>query len=795
MPPRHLPILTTGTLAALIVAGALLDPVGYFSLYGMPGRLLPATRWQAALPLQVPVLLGLTYLVTRTFSHLPRRRRFATVWAGIVLSALVAKFVMTVAASAPLLNLADLAWATSYTVFKAGLYALPPAAVVLAGRPLAEVRDQPPAAPHRWTAALVTVVAAGTGEWSAAHWNTDLPDGVPSLSPSVGALGLAGGLVIFFLALSRALHTFGSRARDRVGTFFAAWLATLWAGAALGLAQVLVLIAVDGFGSPLRVPVSLYLRVSEGVALGAALGPITAITAIAALAALRHAHRVRAATARLITVGIASAVTAGSLAAAGDAATSERPPPTGAVSGELLPLSAVRGENPRIVDSAGRQVLLRGINVNQLVDFYAPRPDVPATVPLTEADFVRMAELGFNVVRLGFSWSKVEPERGRYDQEYLRRLDEAVALAEKHGMYTVLDMHQDGWSNEPTPAGTTCPRGTSEMWGYDGAPDWATITDGAPRCQFTGRDLSPAGNRAFTNFYFDRDGVQTRFVEVWAMLAARYGDEPAIAGFDPLNEPGFAELAPVTSTLLLGKVYDRVLNRIRRVESRRHLFFFEPSIFWSGLGFDAMPRGTFRDDPDLVFSPRLYAESITMDASLGLPAITDLEHGFTLAKRVAGDLPLWSGEWGFWGGLLEIRDRVRRYARAEDAHRIGGAFWVWKQACGDPQNGIGPIGNGLNKIDCAANTALPREPVTAAEVSRAYPRAVPGELTSLRSSVRDLALTGTASRGDCTVDVWVPGAETPETTAVNIADLTAKQAPGGWRVTGCASGNYRLTTR
>ncbi len=30
-----------------------------------------------------------------------------------------------------------------------------------------------------------------------------------------------------------------------------------------------------------------------------------------------------------------------------------------------------------IADGDGNQVLLRGVNVNQLVDFYRPRPDVP----------------------------------------------------------------------------------------------------------------------------------------------------------------------------------------------------------------------------------------------------------------------------------------------------------------------------------------------------------------------------------------------------------------------------------
>ncbi|GAA3212081.1 hypothetical protein [Actinocorallia longicatena] len=126
-------------------------------------------------------------------------------------------------------------------------------------------------------------------------------------------------------------------------------------------------------------------------------------------------------------------------------------------------------------------------------------------------------------------------------------------------------------------------------------------------------------------------------------------------------------------------------------------------------------------------------------------------------------------------------------------------FWVWKQACGDPQNGIGPTGNGLETVDCATGRDLPRDPVKAAELSRAYPRAVPGVLTALSSSPatgtapRALTLEGTAGSGSCRLDLWVPGDVRPSPLVRNITDLTLRQVPGGWRIGGCATGPYRLT--
>ncbi|WP_149262278.1 glycoside hydrolase family 5 protein [Actinomadura sp. K4S16] len=810
MGSRRLVPTVVGAVLMLVLGGALIDPVGYFALLGTPGRWIPATRWQAVpLVVYVPLLLLGTALVTAAFGHLGRRARFATVWAGFVLAAVVAKAVMSVAATAPGPNVADVLWATSFTVPKAALYGLVPAAATLPWR-TGERGGREPAHRAHWPLAVVSVAGvAVTGPWIASHWSRDLPHGLPSASPQGGAAGLAAGLLVLLLALARTQRTFARRSRGAAGAFLGGWLAAMWAGVVLGAVQVAGLVILDGPGAPLQTPAALWVRLAEGASLGIAFGWLPALLALlAARGALRRPVK-RTVPAFALFAAVVLAGTAGVVAFARPRpAPAVRTPaaagPAAARGTELSPLRVVRGKRPRIVDGAGRQVLLRGVNVNQLVDFYAPRPGVPAVLPLSEDDFAQMAALGLNVVRLGVSWSRIEPRPAQYDEGYLRQIDQAVAWAKRHGLYTVIDMHQDGWSKAPTPAGTSCPLGTSRMDGYDGAPAWATKTDGAPRCQFTGRDISPAGNRAFTNFYYDRDGVQSRLVKAWGMLAARVGADPAVAGFDPLNEPGFGEQAPLTSTLLLGRFYDRVLRAVRAAETRPHPLFVEPSIFWSGTGFDALPRGSFTSDPDIVFAPHLYAESITMDASLGLPVMTSVEHGFVLARRAARDMPVWSGEWGYWGDDGAVAGKLRRYARQEDDDRLGGAFWVWKQACGDPQNGVEPTGNGLNNLDCATGRFLPRDAVAVQEISRAYPRAAPGVLISLRSvpggrpgekaaGPREFALTGRASGGACDLDVWVPGEDRPVPAGSGVDRIETRRVEGGWRVTGCARGSYRLT--
>src|SRR3954447_23442730 len=105
-------------------------------------------------------------------------------------------------------------------------------------------------------------------------------------------------------------------------------------------------------------------------------------------------------------------------------------------------LQAIRGDSPAIVTADGRQVLLRGVNVNQLGDYWQQRPDIPATLPLTEDDFQGIRALGMDEVRLIIHWSKLEPQRGKFDAAYLDQIRRAVAWAARNGIYVVLDMHQ-----------------------------------------------------------------------------------------------------------------------------------------------------------------------------------------------------------------------------------------------------------------------------------------------------------------------------------------------------------------
>ncbi|MER6949143.1 cellulase family glycosylhydrolase [Nonomuraea sp. NPDC000554] len=806
---RWLSPIAVVVLAAVIVLGAALDPSGLAAPYTWTGAdLLPvAGLWQvAALAVYVPLLLAgvgvLAWVVARGRAPL---RTALLVWGAVVWSAMAAKLVMSLVMAFG--DVVYLAWSTGFTGVKAAVFGLPvlvatwltqflrrrptpppssSTSPVDAGPAAASGSFFPPAAGPGWVAAgaaVVLGVLVGGVWWGGSPVGYAIGDSPLAPAPEAGPLGCLAAVTLLGVvtwALNRWLS--GTTSPPAV----VAGVSALGAAATLGLVEVAIGLPDDLAGGDTFWAPAIMLRLAPALSLGALLAVATA--ALVALLPARRAALLpgRKGVALSAPIRMAAVVAAAALAVPllQPGTTSAQPPRT-----KGLTLSAER----RIVDADGNEVLLRGVNVNQLEDYFQKFPDKAVTRPLTEADFAGMEQMGFNVIRLALSWSALEPQPGHYDPAYLARISWAVETAAKHGLRTVIDMHQDAWGKGVNAApGTICENG-SPMHGWDGAPTWADRFDGAPKCEFTGRDISPAVARAFTNFYQDRDGIQTRLVAAWRMLAERFASEPMVAGYDLLNEPGFGEAPPITSGVLLGRYYDRAIKAIRAGEKRGfpHLIFFEPSVLWSGLGFEVSVPKDFTDDRLLVFAPHLYNESITIDQGTGI-TVTSIERGFDLASRAAAyyGAGLWSGEWGWFGDPASAP--ITKYTDQEDRHRIGGAFWVWKQSCGDAHSAAeSKTGGNLMIEDCATEKDLPPTPEYVAELSRPYPRSAPGRLTDLTADQASLTVQGEGT--GCGLDVWFPGAARPVVRSTGLTDVAARQTPGGWRITGCARDAYTLT--
>jgi hypothetical protein len=852
----------------VIVAAALLDPSGLAAPVAWTGAQLARQPWTwLQYALLAPLAVGLVWWWSRSLlaaatPATPRRWVFGRVWLLVVLAMMVAKLVYSVVLMAPALlggsgeglpagpSAAYLVWATGFTGIKAGVYGWVPALVAaLLWSPGAARRAGVAArvgAPTRAAvpAALVALGLALLGGWLAGYWWTGSPVGYAHTSgwrllAPTEASGRAGEVAAILL-VAVLLATSARRTLQRIDVprptssrLLAGALAALVAGVGLAVVESVVqlLFGTEVAGSDdLWIMPSTYLRLAEGLSFGLLIAPFAALGLWLVARAPRPQWSLVAGVAAVgivagavfVVVRQTEAYTGVPPLAGPDPAPVELPAQLVPVRDEPAPpgpLTVRRDADGSAVlsDQRGAQVILRAINVNQLGDYYAANEAVPTVEPLTEQDFVDIAAMGFNAVRLVLSWSALEPQPGTVDPQYLDRIRQAVAWARQHGIHVVLDMHQDAWGKGVVaPPGTVCRGATSPMTGWDGAPDWASQYDNAPPCQFTGRDLAPNVLRAFTSFYTDREAVQERLVALWGRLASEFGGDPTVVGYDLLNEPAFAEQAPLTSGMLLGRYHARAIRAIREGEQEApggyaHPVFLEPSIWWSGFGVDPLPPHGFTTDSQVVFSPHLYNESITMDQSIGLTTV-GIERGYALAARAAArwGVPLWSGEWGMFGQDPDTLERRQRFGAAEDALRVGSAVWVWKQGCGDPHVYPADEAGDIRRVACPQGTPLPTRSAQIEPLKRAYPRTAPGRILAIESEGRRIRVEGsTAGAGPvdgmpdaCALDVWVPGAAQPTVVdQVGITGLRAVEVPagsaaqdpsGGWRVIGCATGSYRL---
>ncbi len=454
----------------------------------------------------------------------------------------------------------------------------------------------------------------------------------------------------------------------------------------------------------------------------------------------------------------------------------------------LDPLQVRRGDHPAIVDRRGREANLRGVNLNSLGDYAAANPALPTTVAVTDRDWDRMADHGFNVVRLLVSWSRLEPRPGVIDQAYIREIRSAVRAAARRGIYSVIDMHQDAWGKYiASPSGVVCPPGRSPAIGWDGAPEWATITDGADTCRGGSREDSEAVLTAWDSFYADRDGIMGHLVSVWGVLAREFAREPAVAAFDLLNEPNHGHGADATDRL--AEFYRRAIGAIRQQERAArgfpHIVMFETTVFGAAVSAD------FSDDPNLVFAGHNYGESI---GDIPLEAV------FAYFQFLADGYgtPLWIGEYGWFSDTPDNRERLERFSATEDSFRTAGAtWWQWRQACGDPHSVGRPGGTPdpvlvhFQRNGCPGDVNLGVVPTWSC-TWRPYARRAPGTVTFRVSRCEDLlAFTGTTG-GRGIAEIWFPGRVRPKVVGTGILASRARRVPGGWSVAVAVQGDYAI---
>jgi endoglycosylceramidase len=266
-----------------------------------------------------------------------------------------------------------------------------------------------------------------------------------------------------------------------------------------------------------------------------------------------------------------------------------------------------------------------------------------------------------------------------------------------------------------------------------------------------------------------------------------------VGGYDLLNEPNPGRDVD-QSVARLAQFYSRSITAIRAGEKQAGSIakpiFFEYTVDGQAVAAD------FNSDPGLVFAPHLYGGSI---APLTVDQNWDYAENLAKGYKTA----IWAGEYGWFDDDAEkALPKVQRYGQREDQAMAGGAWWQWRQACGDPHSISKPGGTPAKVIVEYQDNGCPGDknegvvPQWHEVVSRPFPQAAPGRLLTLTSDGkgRTLHLTGTGARSNVVLKVWVPGAAKPKASGTGLGPITVSKVPGGWDLTAPATArDYSFT--
>jgi len=163
---------------------------------------------------------------------------------------------------------------------------------------------------------------------------------------------------------------------------------------------------------------------------------------------------------------------------------------------------------------------------------------------IQESDLDRIASMGLNVIRLPIAWFEIVNEDGTIKSNAWDQIDWFIAEAAERDIYTLLDLH--------TVPGGGCP------WGSCGR-------------------VGPNPNEFWTNA-----AHQDMVVDIWEAVAARYNGNPAVAGYDLINEPLIDYGEDADDVKQKSDYYHRLYTAVRAIDPD-HTIYIAAFFDWANI--------------------------------------------------------------------------------------------------------------------------------------------------------------------------------------------------------------------
>jgi len=376
-------------------------------------------------------------------------------------------------------------------------------------------------------------------------------------------------------------------------------------------------------------------------------------------------------------------------------------------------------KNAWLTDAQGRKVVLHGLNLAAKF----PPFDTKA-LGFGEDDAAFLSAHGFNAVRIGVTMEALEPGPGRFDEGYLRGLQNLVALLDRHGIKSLL------WFSQEL---------LSRRFKGEGLPSWMIRTDGIPDdllniSMGTNLFTMPALQRAADNLWNNAPvygrGLQDWLADAWKHVARRFKDDPAVLGYDLFNEPWPGTAWPTClppagckdfDTKKLAPFMAKLTKAVHSVDPR-HLAFYEPNL--------SAPFGTpiYLGSPGEGLSFHSYCADLGKNGETSLtwplcrPVIAKVLKQSAAHSKRTGDIAMLT-EFGATPFPKEIAATIGM------ADRYGMSWMEWSYCKCDDQTQAAPD-NGLVFDPKLPPTGSNVDAGQLAALDEPYPQAIAGDSPS-----------------------------------------------------------------
>ncbi|GIH90632.1 glycoside hydrolase family 5 protein [Planobispora siamensis] len=289
-------------------------------------------------------------------------------------------------------------------------------------------------------------------------------------------------------------------------------------------------------------------------------------------------------------------------------------------------------------ESAMREAVAEAIGEERAELFF----DRLLTSFFDESDAALLSGIGMNCVRIPVNYHHFESDDRPFEliEHGFRHLDRVIDLLGRHGIYSVIDLH-------------ALPGSQNQHWHSD--------------------------NPTHVASFWRHRHFQDRVIHLWEAMADRYKDNPWVAGYNPVNEPGDP------SGRVVGPFYDRLVKAVRAADPN-HVLFLDGNTYSTDFSvFREVYENTVFVCHDYALAGFAHGGPYPGHTRGEWVDREQLERTFerrTVFQRQTGT-PLWVGEFGpvytgdpaIDGQRYQIlRDQLEIY----DQHGAGWSLWTYK---------------------------------------------------------------------------------------------------------------------